>query len=335
MYRRQVRSLLRRASTAFAVSAWLLLCAILLMQAFGVSIPQPAALLASSFWQKLTDMLSTPFAVGLGPNLVAAAIVFAVGISWEKLHRTVRFSRVRFFWGDGILDPSFCVSPGSLVLSRTNDEPPPRYVKTFPGGQQIQLKGPAGLVLAVQEVTAISHLVGSLSRYRTFPILIEIDQTGFNRLNRTIVALGTPYSNALSEFIVRQERNQFCRFGRDEKGAFIELVHQKNVLRYPPKEAGQDVAVILKIRNERFPKHYMFVCAGLGEWGTSGAAWFLANQWSALDDYGEEFAVGLTVDIGCDESAKVIADNNRNPAVKLWTRSTAPESVPPREADAG
>jgi len=28
-----------------------------------------------------------------------------------------------------------------------------------------------------------------------------------------------------------------------------------------------------------FPNHSWIVCAGLGEWGTSGTAWYLAHRW--------------------------------------------------------
>ena len=75
----------------------------------------------------------------------------------------------------------------------------------------------------------------------------------------------------------------------------------------PP--ALKDCAVLMRIRNDRFPEHFLFVCAGLGEWGTSGASWFLATHWENLyrEFKNDNFALILEVDIGSDTSTKRIA----------------------------
>ena len=43
-----------------------------------------------------------------------------------------------------------------------------------------------------------------------------------------------------------------------------------------------DFGAILRIRPPDFPQRSWIVCAGLGEWGTSGSAWYLANRWQVL-----------------------------------------------------
>jgi hypothetical protein len=47
------------------------------------------------------------------------------------------------------------------------------------------------------------------------------------------------------------------------------------------------------------------VCAGLGEYGTSGACWYLANRWEELQG-ANEFGIVVEVELGSDESARKI-----------------------------
>jgi hypothetical protein len=43
-----------------------------------------------------------------------------------------------------------------------------------------------------------------------------------------------------------------------------------------------DFGIILRITPSDFPQRSWIVCAGLGEWGTSGSAWYLAQRWPVL-----------------------------------------------------
>lgn len=56
----------------------------------------------------------------------------------------------------------------------------------------------------------------------------------------------------------------------------------------------------MRIHPVPFPDRTWICCAGYGEWGTSGAAWFLANKW-------RELAKGL----GADESFLALVEVKR------------------------
>ncbi|MFZ3244749.1 MAG: hypothetical protein WA185_06710, partial [Candidatus Acidiferrales bacterium] len=43
-----------------------------------------------------------------------------------------------------------------------------------------------------------------------------------------------------------------------------------------------DHGLILKIHPAQFPDRVWITCAGMGERGTSGSAWFLANKWQEI-----------------------------------------------------
>jgi len=63
--------------------------------------------------------------------------------------------------------------------------------------------------------------------------------------------------------------------------------------------------MVLKVTNQRFPGCFFFVCAGLGEWGTSGAAWYLATKWRDLQkEFGNAFGIVVEVELRSDESAR-------------------------------
>lgn len=72
---------------------------------------------------------------------------------------------------------------------------------------------------------------------------------------------------------------------------------------------GLDYGIILKIHPIQFPKRTWIACAGMGEFGTSGAAWFLARKWKELDrpwnDAKCSFAI-VAVEPGKDESAILV-----------------------------
>lgn len=61
---------------------------------------------------------------------------------------------------------------------------------------------------------------------------------------------------------------------------------------------------MLKLPNDQFPEHSLFVCAGLGEWGTSGAGWYPARNKRRLPDT-TAFCAVVEVKIG-DESARIV-----------------------------
>ncbi len=60
---------------------------------------------------------------------------------------------------------------------------------------------------------------------------------------------------------------------------------------------------------KRLSEHYLFICAGLGEWGTSGATYFLFDRWNELNKRFKKrknFCLIIEVDVGSDESASEI-----------------------------
>jgi hypothetical protein len=71
------------------------------------------------------------------------------------------------------------------------------------------------------------------------------------------------------------------------------------------------VGVLMRLQNPYHPNHKLFVCAGIGEWGTSGAAYYLFKNWRKLyKRFGSKtnFALIIKVNINSDESAREIRE---------------------------
>lgn len=70
-----------------------------------------------------------------------------------------------------------------------------------------------------------------------------------------------------------------------------------------------DYGIILKINPAQFPGRTWIACAGMGEFGTSGAAWFLSKKWPELERLAQgagSFFALLAVEPGKDESAVLV-----------------------------
>lgn len=120
---------------------------------------------------------------------------------------------------------------------------------------------------------------------------LDIDFISFGAMNnlKTITVFANP-ANHLVDY--------------DRKLGFF--VSKKNGQRLCDVREGCDYGVILKIHPTQFPRRTWMVCAGIGEWGTSGSAWFLAHRWrdiaKKLKD-SDQFACVIEVRTGQDESA--------------------------------
>lgn len=245
--------------------------------------------------------------ISLTINLFAGVLIFLLGLFWPVIPKSYRKFLLRRFWGKGVFGQDFVISYGALIDSRlTEPNPPPyRFVKRYHDGRVIQLVGPWGNIVGDCEIRSASYIINTLSTFRKRAVAVVDDATAFANLNRTFVALGSSSSNEISELILREPNNTYLEFGQVGNTTFIRDKETGNEFRGFQEPVKKDYGIVLKIPNLRFPGHFFFVCAGLGEWGTSGASWYLATKWRHLQsEFGNAFGIVVEVEIRSDKSAR-------------------------------
>jgi len=251
--------------------------------------------------------------INLAVNLMAGVIIFLVGFFWPRIPKSIRTYRLKKFFGASVVSNHFAIVYGTLQDPRPRLDPLgnllPRFQKQFRDGRMIQISGPFENIVGDCEIRASGYLAQNIGKIRETTISILSDMRAYDDFNMTLIALGSPASNDISGFIMREPSNKFFQFGQVNSQTFIEATaDQKRYFGFQlPKR--KDVAVIMRIRNVRFPNHFLIVCAGLGEWGTSGASWYLASNWEQLykEFKQDDFAIIVEVDLGSDSSASRIA----------------------------
>jgi hypothetical protein len=138
---------------------------------------------------------------------------------------------------------------------------------------------------------------------QVFPRLIP-DEEIKERLDISFCAVGGQ-NNLKTHDILEDENNTFFRFDWASNPA-ISVIGNSD-LKYT-HDGTYDYGYIIKITPKLFENRTWIGVAGLGEWGTSGAAWYLARNWKKIEKIYRNHAFGLIVKVkvGKDESAQPI-----------------------------
>jgi hypothetical protein len=249
------------------------------------------------------------FPVDLVAATFAAAIAFTAGLVYPAIPRSRQELHVRHFWGKGALAQDFMISYGAFLDSRLLEPLPPklRYVKNYHDGRRVQFVGPLELVAALAELRSASYILNALSKHIKGPISVVVDEDAFKSMNRTVISVGSSLSNEITDLIMREPNNAFFEFVHNAETTHIKDKRTGRTFTGFEEPVRKDLGIVLKIENLRFPGHFFFVCAGLGEWGTSGTSWYLANKWRDLDrEFKGSFGLVIEVAWGCDQSAQRI-----------------------------
>jgi len=162
----------------------------------------------------------------------------------------------------------------------------------------------------VRAATCLARLFGGV---KMKDVRLVSDSIAVQSNEENFVALGGPGANYKTTDIMVCANN-----------VFLEMVQDYLVLKSGEKlpfeaTAEYDYGYILRIRSPYFPSQSLIVCAGLGEWSTSGAAWFLSRKWTELMRRGDswrtlwgfcrqpDFLAIVKVVKGQDDSASLVA----------------------------
>ena len=184
------------------------------------------------------------------------------------------------------------------IRNPATPQTPQRFFKTFPDGHMTAINGPAGSLLPECSARGASYLLDAFRGVRGISAKTVSDNAASPQWNATYITLGSSYSNIKTDDIKLLRENPWLLNDSGQftfkDGTVVDVEH-----RY-------DKGLIIRLDNPHSDGHVLIICEGLGEWGTSGAAWFLASQWRKLSKrFGKNpFLLVLEVTRGTDESAR-------------------------------
>lgn len=181
-----------------------------------------------------------------------------------------------------------------------------RYVKEFLGRRQDQPLIGEDDVLGVNVVRLVTYISALYSQFRAGgrSIPFVTDATVADRWDGTFLCFGSSDSNVKTLDIESLTQQVFYswEFGNDGYRCI------KAGGKVFSAQSRKDYGVLLRLRNPHHPEHWLFICAGLGEWVTSGSAYFLTDRWCQLHKQhrSSSFVKVIEVDQGADESAREV-----------------------------
>lgn len=201
------------------------------------------------------------------------------------------------------------------------------YVKPPRRGGALPLQGSFSIEHPISEceVRASTYIAFLLGLPGSLRALLVSDIVASEILDSNFISFGGPGSNYKTADVLASDANIFIRMAYTR----FSLLSGEEMPYTCSSEA--DHGFILRITPPEFPDRSWIVCAGLGEWGTSGSAWFLAHKWRILVSQIHpcayrsgflsipDFMAIIRVVPGQDQSARIetIYRNSRGRAIRV------------------
>lgn len=166
------------------------------------------------------------------------------------------------------------------------------------------------------DARALNHIAALIQTKSRKPIRISTDYDLDAKPDISCVSFGGPMSNYKTKDTLDNDANDLVSFDERGKGGFVNVQTGDTIVEPKP---SFDYGLILKLHPTDHPKRTWLVCAGYDEWGTSGAAWYLANNWEDIYQNAkqEPFAVVVEVERRKDESAQFVWGKS---AGRVWEK---------------
>jgi len=168
------------------------------------------------------------------------------------------------------------------------------------------------LIASLADARAAVHLANELGRVTKSAIILKPDHEDDDRMGVSFVATGA--SNHRSFDVLTNSANGLLDFTRPRipPERFIPRIRRldtgKVILSPANKNENIDYGLIVKVNPDMDPSQTWICCAGFGEWGTSGAAWYLAHRWKEIREHAKNkpFACITRTQVRSDESTVLL-----------------------------
>ncbi|MFX0210263.1 MAG: hypothetical protein ACFFDT_30065 [Candidatus Hodarchaeota archaeon] len=236
--------------------------------------------------------------------IIGGLLTFGIIELIKYIFSRIRLRHLRKFFGEDVVSSdAFHLVYAEFILPKfINNNQLPSHPFKKPGKEKSGIGFSMHNPISSCEVRSIKYLVESLFPQKGDKLMLSSDTELSKQLNISFVAFGDPLSNYKTKDIMQNEGTELIGFDNIK----FYSVKSNQVVLIP--DGQYDYGIILKIHPKQFSERTWFACAGLDEWGTSGAAWYLAKKWKSLYNFAKDspFAVIVRVNKGQDESAKIV-----------------------------
>lgn len=250
-------------------------------------------------------------------NVIGGLVTVAIIELCKVINQKFKLKQFKTVFGRNILQSnSYHIIYAQFILPPQKDENGKTIQHPYQKFERPDIRISIDKPVSSCELRAAKYLFTSIARAQAKPPALSSDYELKGRLDISFIALGGPFSNFKTEDANSNSGNNLIRFDQNRQ-QFVSTKSNRRLLDY---EHGFDYGLILKINPKQFPLRTWIVCAGLGEWGSSGAAWYLANKWNEIYEFAKDasFAFIVKVKYEQDESAEPIIRAKDSEQVELW-----------------
>ncbi len=230
-------------------------------------------------------------------GIIVAGLTLLCRALWSKLRRR----RFRQVFGDDVENDFYVIYPAYEVTFATGYRKPTSRVS--------RLRPVGGINLTAVNSTAgtrgVSHIAYAVGDYARNAPNIQSDHQMDDRMDISFVSIGG-ITNFKSLDLFDNAKNVFLDFSFEQPAPAIVSKQSKSPIVRPTK--GIDYGLIIKINPSINEARTWICCAGFAEWGTSGAAWWLAHRWKQIRKKAKNlpFACITKTRIGSDDSTELL-----------------------------
>jgi len=160
---------------------------------------------------------------------------------------------------------------------------------------------------------AVSMLTALFLRHTGKMVRVVTDTEVAREMNATLICYGNSDSNFTTFDIETSSEQPLCQFVFDGTGRRAFQICEQLYTIESRDGITYDKAILLRLTNPQNPNHCYVVCAGLSEWGSLAAVYFLTKKWEALHKRFDkswqrrDFCILLDVQTGQFENAREVA----------------------------
>jgi hypothetical protein len=250
----------------------------------------------------LCNFLENTIIQGIIGSLIASFMTIGIIESYKYYKLYLYRKRFSNIFGTYDKDKLNLVIP---VLEIRSDVIQLMQTSTLPGSQfPLEKYGGAHFksskLLPYADTISLKYVLDIIATTLGSKSIIMTDEDLQNKLDISLISFGG--SSNYCKYVLNQEDNNFYIFNGNT------IVRKKDPVKSFQSDSTYDYGFIIKYRPINFPNKTWIIIAGLGEYGTRGAGWFLSKYWRQLSESFKDAPFGILIRVkqGIDDSAKEV-----------------------------